>query len=88
MLIQMGEQKHNRERNGVLDLRLLNKERVALQVRVKDWKEAVRVSGQLLVDVGSIESCYICLLYTSKNAGNHQYGYCEYTTAFTAESIR
>ena len=37
MLIQMGEQKHNRERNGVLDLRLLNKERVALQVRVKDW---------------------------------------------------
>ena len=23
-----------------------------------------------------------------KNAGNHQYGYCEYTTAFTAESIR
>ena len=59
MLIQMGEQKHNRERNGVLDLRLLNKERVALQVRVKDWKEAVRVSGQLLVDVGSIESCYI-----------------------------
>lgn len=38
---------------------MLNKKTIALNIEVKDWKEAVRISGNLLVKIGAVKESYI-----------------------------
>lgn len=48
-------------------MNVLNEEKVALQVSVKDWKEAIQAGGQLLVDAGSVEPRYIDAIIENVN---------------------
>lgn len=38
---------------------MLTNKTIALNVEVKDWKEAVRISGNLLVETGAVKESYI-----------------------------
>ena len=38
---------------------LISEQTIALNVEVKDWKEAVRISGEMLVKIGSVEERYV-----------------------------
>jgi len=49
---------------------MISSKTIALNVAVKDWKEAVRVSGKMLVDSGSVEEQYIeAMIETVKTLG-------------------
>jgi mannitol/fructose-specific phosphotransferase system IIA component (Ntr-type) len=54
-----------------LDLKdILTPERVAVNVQAKDWEEAVRQVGQLLVDTGVVEGRYVdSMVATTKELG-------------------
>ena len=41
---------------------LLAKTAIALQVDVKDWEDAIRQAGQLLVENGNVESSYVAAM--------------------------
>ena len=47
-----------REQNSLLE-QYLTPQTVRAKVKVRDWKEAIRVAGKLLLDIGAIEPRYI-----------------------------
>jgi len=50
--------------------KMISKKTIALNVEVKDWQEAVRVSGNLLVENGTVEPRYIdAMIETTKTLG-------------------
>ncbi len=50
--------------------KMISKKTIALNVEVKDWQEAVRISGGLLVENGSVEPRYIdAMIETTKTLG-------------------
>jgi PTS system ascorbate-specific IIA component len=44
---------------------LLSPERVALDVEVSDWREAVRAAGRLMVETGAVEPRYVEAMVSS-----------------------
>ena len=49
---------------------MISRKTIALNVDVKDWDEAVRVSGKMLVDTASVEERYIeAMIETVKSIG-------------------
>jgi len=50
--------------------KMISKRTIALNVEVKDWQDAVRISGGLLVENGSVEPRYIdAMIETTKTLG-------------------
>jgi len=50
--------------------KMISKKTIALNVDVKDWQEAVRVSGSLLVANGTVEPRYVdAMIETTKTLG-------------------
>jgi mannitol/fructose-specific phosphotransferase system IIA component (Ntr-type) len=47
---------------------MISKKTIALEVEVKDWQEAVNVSGRLLVESGTVEERYIQAMKDTVNA--------------------
>ena len=47
---------------------MISSKTIALNVAAKDWREAVRISGKLLVDSGSVEEQYIEAMIETVNA--------------------
>ena len=59
----------NAKKNNQLS-KMISSKTIALNVDVKDWKEAVRVSGKLLVDSQSVEDRYVAaMIETVKSLG-------------------
>ncbi len=40
-------------------LKMISQKKIGLNVQVKNWEEAVRAGGKLLVSSGEVEECYI-----------------------------
>lgn len=50
--------------------KMISSSTIALNIEANDWKEAVRISGQLLVNNGSVEERYIdAMIETVKSIG-------------------